>query len=649
MGINHVLHRKSKAWEVVPQELRILSKMAVPLTPETEGGGMSKVYEIVRERVHQALNLREGDFEIENLPEKVDLLCRGIEKKARRNEFRQKLFAKGKLVDVPKDRMAMAFGPHGNRVASLPEKILFEDGPEAARTVALFGIGRKMGLDVLKVIREIRNEFVTVQDCETGLFVDVNGVQKSVLDFLEEDEWIKVMIKNMKQTGDLSDEQIRDNVVRTDHDLEIFQRALRVRPLNDAMNGELLRYFSQSKQYGIRTTLRRFSDDISRAKKRGSIVKNYVFSKFGAEEQVTFSETTAKVSNLPRRAGHPQCGWPKAQEIIRAAFEEYGGTDFVLAETNMYRVDIDLPDQEIERILDQNDTVVSEMSHRFIGRLPERLKHRFGNEMKGLMWRKILEHHHDFPVIKKADSSSLFSLSGARLMKDLTRHLWEWFRGMPYSWPPNQDYDQIVRGFVSDGDFDTVLKLVSDLMLEYQKNDGIDTDDEKMRFENLPYVNYTFQQRFGVVKEGEKEVANLSLIDLRDSDNWHYFQEFPDLSKKLLVFFVLAYRLYNETGYLLDLRPDDDVFRKMLLFGVYGFETDNVRVLLKINKFGQPETVIKLLDNKDQFKRWIKEKEGAAGPGLAKTGLGLAPLLAKPALLRAIGKCVGNIWEAEQE
>jgi len=371
-----------------------------------------------------------------------------------------------------------------------------------------------------------------------------------------------------------------------------------------------------------------------------------------------------KLRELPRRSGHPRCGWKEAQRIITQAFNKHGHSDFTLRESNFYATSHEASEYQgmleqfdsekaleikLEDILEGNQNTLRIIVEKFFEKACEMhygsfFSTIFPREDIKHMFEEILERYHSFPEIERTKTAKMLSFEGLKLLFEIGRHVIGIRMRMPYQLPKNENYREIVEKYRRGHNQEIILTVVREVMSEYSAENGFQEGDFHYEYEPIPKVNYTFQEKFGVTEEGETVIANLGIDDLRQEENWHYLAEFHDLAKKLLIFGVLGYRLYNETGVLLDLRPEKNVLTNLLLNGEYGFSTGNVRILLKINKYGEKETVVKILDNKDQFQA---SRKGRKYPGLAKTGFGMAGWIGKQAWERFIGKCVDAIWKNE--
>lgn len=624
--------KKEGDTEIVPRQLRCLFQALDYLDKETGGGGLSEVYEVIRDKLQQVLNLTEVELARPVVGEKFEALCGLIVKKARPEVFKQELFVHGKAEEVSKGRMAMTFGPEGNIVKSVPEKAR-GDATEAVRIIPVFGKGRKLGLDVFRLMQEIRNDLLPLNDfCEDAMLT-IDGEHLTAWELLKGDGAIAAMIEKMRRMKNSKNGEplipktaFSENMIQNDGDLTIFQEALRKEPLTSEMEKNLKQYFLHRKQWSIYTTFRKVLDELK---------------------------------GIKGRPGHPKCGWQEAKRIIQEAFQKYFNEDFLLDETNIYTGCNDLSDKDIAHIIEANDRVIELLAEKIWCRLPEDLSRKYNRDVLEKIWERVLEHYHSFPKIEPAKGRML-GRRGLTLATKILYHFIGYRMRQVYQLPANEDYEELIREWVSVEHEELMVKIFGEVLQDYRREGGVrdyekcgnkaqGTDSYLYLYEVPERVNYTFQERFGILKPGEREEANLSIGDLRDPKNWHYFDEFPDLSKKLLIFGVLAYRFFSDTGYLLDLRPDEHVMGKMLLLGVYGFDTGNVRVQLKIMPDGRRVAVVKILDNKDQFKQHRDGIDEQGKPGAAKEAFGLTGKIGKQALERVIGKCVGNIWDLEQK
>ncbi len=590
----------------LPEEYRKLSETLVPLNDETGGGGLNEVYYIDFDKLLEKFEVGQDDLSDPLTREKINLLLDLVVKPARLEYFVQHLWSEKMLSYVSKERMAATFGPIGNEIVSSPRKAKL-DAKEAAQLIPILGKGPKYSIDVFRTIKEIRSKISSVTDLTTDRFLTFyNGREYSLIELLSKNKWLKKMIREMKARKVLSEKDLPKNSIDNESDLEFFQTALRHEPLTPEMEMNFKKFFEASRSYGTRAILRK----------------------------------------LKHWHHHPICGFEKAKKVILGCFEEFGEEDFLLKENNYYGLAKECSEDEFKEIFETNERVVQLFTNRLLEKIPANIFHR--PEIESL-WRAILSYYHDFPRYEVEKNMSLLSCAMLKTLFRFFYHFIGHIMGAVYHPKPNNDFEMTVKDDKRAVTNEKIFPIVMELMKEYSGNLGIYDGEDLLSYERFPTVNYTFQERAGTIKTGETLIARLSLADLRNERNWHFFEEFPDLAKKLLVFAVLVYRYFSDTGYLIDLRPEKQVMSKLLFLGVYGYETDNVMILLKKNQKGAKEVVIKLIDNKDQFKKVITPYDVMNPPGLAKTAFDLADDIGGSALLRFIGKLVQIVLHNEGE
>ncbi|MBM4371840.1 MAG: hypothetical protein FJ098_09310, partial [Deltaproteobacteria bacterium] len=118
-------------------------------------------------------------------------------------------------------------------------------------------------------------------------------------------------------------------------------------------------------------------------------------------------------------------------------------------------------------------------------------------------------------------------------------------------------------------------------------------------------------------------------------------------AEKLLVYFVLAYRYYVDTGFVVDLRPRN-AGRDLFLYGIWGYLTENLLVVLWKDPGGVRRADVRFVDNRDQFKEFRRDQDRTSPVGLARTAVRLTNQVTEPSLRRSIGIFADQVRRAGQ-
>ena len=117
----------------------------------------------------------------------------------------------------------------------------------------------------------------------------------------------------------------------------------------------------------------------------------------------------------------------------------------------------------------------------------------------------------------------------------------------------------------------------------------------------------------------------------------------PELAEKLVVFFVLVYRFFLDTSFILDLRPKH-AGRDIFLYGIWGYLTENMLLIQREEKID-----VKFIDNRDNFKHYEPDTDSRNPVGFAKHGWRLGQPIIEPAFQRSIGIFVQKVHDQLQE
>ena len=166
-------------------------------------------------------------------------------------------------------------------------------------------------------------------------------------------------------------------------------------------------------------------------------------------------------------------------------------------------------------------------------------------------------------------------------------------------------------------------------------------------FKRIDQTFYSFQEKAQYSVQSIGSVHDLlTMEDLLTFRGQAVLDSHPALSRKLVVFFVLAYRYFHDSGHAPDFRPDDaglDLFVR----GIWGYKTRNVLITIGKDKKGRPIEQIRFVDNKDQFKQYRRFEDSERPLGLIKHGIRLVEPVVRPAMERSIGMYVQKVADQE--
>ena len=344
-----------------------------------------------------------------------------------------------------------------------------------------------------------------------------------------------------------------------------------------------------------------------------------------------------------RGSRHPEFGWRTARELILDAFNRWGGECFLLPEITYYAPDLRISQENLAQRRRHNEEVVISLARVLAARLSRSIRHRLTDqEVETLTW-DLLEFHHDYPVYSVEPYQGVLSVSTVRMLARFGAGLVSVFSGMSVPDRKNTDLNLLLERPVLAASLIKELKprevkkfliALAATLTRYERGGAPGVPG---RFERIVRTFYTFQERadYHVSRQGSVD-RTISLEELWEEENVHLLDELPELAEKLLVYFVMAYRYYVDTGFLADLRPRN-AGRDVFIYGIWGYLTDNILLVLGKDPDGARTVEVRYVDNRDQFKEYRRQEDRDVPVGLARTALRLTSQVSEPSLRRSIG------------
>jgi len=587
--------------------LRGLMSASEHLDPNSKGGAHTEVFKFDKTRLEQMLEewIRIGGKdpsgrrgEIERFAE--DLSSRYLLKRGNIKHFVMKLGGKEESV-IDRGDLSDIFGSVGYNLLPSFDKTV-QDATEASREFPYFSYGSPSSQfapsipDVVQAFVSGRIHSLPNGD-EAGVFL-VHTVEArrdlTVYEILQEDPYFKNAPSDFKE-------------------LVILQANIRKNPIDRAVEERLRNFFSSPITVGVRDTIRWF---------------------IGSR--------------------HPAISWEDAREIILDCFEKHGEENFLVPEMNFYAPSTHHSKEELQDIAQINAQVTITFTKHVNRKLPLAVSGKIGHRLLECISEQVLRYHHDYPIYDIDPVSGYINRTTAKL---LSRLAMGWvFHMMKITFPNRTNIDvatalyrrgllESLRTVLSEKELEITLKTIQESLFTYMIHGGMVLPDKNRRmFRQTLNTFYSFQWRADHVYPDEKLLHKVSLEDLAKPEHVYLFREFPDLSEKLIVFFVLVLRFYLDTDFIPDLRPDEAGVNIFIL-GIWGAITENVIILITEDENGEERIRIQFIDNKDHFKAYRREVDREQPLGLAKHALRIVGPVVEPAMLRAIGSFVQTTWE----
>ena len=517
-----------------------------------------------------------------------EIADRFLLKRGKIREFHMQLLGAGENT-VPRSTISYTFGPVGYTLHPSLEKTRI-DVADAVRQIPYWGAGHRdaqLAPDLLEVLlRTAQGEDRRLAPSRGDPFlIDLDNARasESIYGIAARDPYFREPCASWRS-------------------LHTIQQGIRRTPLSREMEERLRRFFDAPITVGWRDLLR-----------------------------------------YAKGSRHPELGWGAARELISDVFHRWGEECFLLPEVSYYAPDLEMPDEELALRRRQNTEVAASLARVLSGRLPRSVRHRLTEEDLLVMTWDLLAFHHDYPVYRIEPYHGVLSVSMARMLARASVSTVSALSGIGIPERRNLDMSLLLERPI------LAAKLLADLkprearklvgafeatLAQYRRRGAPGVPG---RFERISRTFYTFQERadFHAARCGDVE-ATLTLEELWEPENVHLLEEVPELAEKLLVFFVLAYRYYVDTGFFPDLRPRN-AGRDIFIYGIWGYLTDNLLVMIVRRPDGARSAEVRYVDNRDQFKEYRRHEDREVPVGLAKTALRVTAHVAEPSMRRSIG------------
>jgi len=493
---------------------------------------------------------------------------------------------------IPRQFLCEAFGPGGYNLAPTPAKVM-TDVREAARQIPYMGFGprqEQLAPDILGDIGRCvdgRRPANSIDGTYLVQETDLGTTRLTIREILKDDPFFKSPIDSFD-------------------DLRRFQEYLRAQPIDAASEKDLGDFFNSPMTVGVRDVVRFMGG-----------------------------------------SRHPTLGWDKARKVIEGAFERFGYESFLPPEFNYYTSSLEYPPEYIEEVRKSNEVATRLFVHMLRDGLPADMFVGMTDDDIEAIAAAILTIHFDYPEFEVDPHTGVISTATARLIGRLAG--WTLAHLVELRVPDRRNpiTGNTIRKAAVLADFvnrldrferEAFMVATNKLLWKIAVLGGVpDQDMTPHQFIRINRTFFSFQElaQYPMKRRGTLETA-VTLEDINGPAGERILQAHPELAPKLLVFFVLAHRYHAETGYIPDLRPDD-VGGDLLVRGVYGYSTRNVMVSLGTDKHGRPDSVVRFIDNRDQFKQYRRWEDKDRPLGFVKYGMRLLSPVAKPGLERAIG------------
>lgn len=500
------------------------------------------------------------------------------------------------------DRQGLAEGTGAMGVQFFPTRhSAMRSAFESAREVAYFGYGTIKDQTFECPIARISSQISGIKDGrekQHAILRDMRGAfatNKTICDVLERDKYFHAPVTN-------------------EASLAAFQKQLRQSAIDNAVIEKCSEFFNRRATVGIRDTLRWL---------------------LGAR--------------------HPWFDWAHAKMLMEQAFEKHGKTNFNTPQIVYYAYDPEIADADIDAAENHNEDVVRAFASNLINRLRQNsddVATKIESNIRTIA-RWILDIHHDYPdfdmeAAGNSGPSMHIDFLGHSIQNTVNQEILgqngELRRN--FNFPAHFDALELTEsllGTLDDAGRETFFAAVKECVAEYDRIGGIPVNGQHLEYKRIPCVLFVIQDlATAKPRDNERLLDTFDLSKMTELEHASYMRAYPEISEKLVVFFVLTLRHMIDTEHVPDLRPRNFI-KDFMLLGLWGTRTPNILVNLYVDAAQDNKDLAKSLSRceirfvgMEQVETHPLEhiREGSKALRLAVAHF--APLI-EPSILRNIG------------
>lgn len=334
-----------------------------------------------------------------------------------------------------------------------------------------------------------------------------------------------------------------------------FQKELRQKPIQGALEEKLKTFYNRRATIGIRDTIR---------------------------------------WSLGSR--HPWFGYKRAQELIAEAFTTHKNDNFNTAQVVYYVYDPSIDEADIASANDTNTRVTKAFALAFEQALTKddpKLAQKLAPTLEELSaW--VLDIHHDYPDFDLESQGKLGAKTHIEFLgHSIQNKVHEGILGESAQRRRNcnirahfeaQGINKKYLSKLSNEENENFFATLADVLRNYNQNGGILGINGLELYKRIPTLLFILQN-LGKPNPAPNErlLDAFDLSRMTELEHASYMRAFPEISEKLVVFSTLTLRHMVDTEHVPDLRPRDFA-RDFLVLGLWGTRTPNIRINLYVDK-----------------------------------------------------------------
>ncbi|MBI5152280.1 hypothetical protein HZA39_01995 [Candidatus Peregrinibacteria bacterium] len=352
------------------------------------------------------------------------------------------------------------------------------------------------------------------------------------------------------------------------------------------------------------------------------------------------------IRRLVGHGRHTELNYEQAAKIIKELCDKYKTETFLLPEQTTFGYDPRVSSEEWKKIIANNNAAVEYFSKYLHSLLSGTLEEIFSDQkiLHGFSYA-VVEHWHQVPDYEVDPATSVLSTAMLKLLMKAAYYY--------FLWPePNKNKDfnkheKLQYFFFKEFNQEEQAVLRSAMTIALYHYEFSVRSAKCPRFRRFERTQMKTQDKMNYDKGNQVVEGSISIKELITARR-DLLKKYPELGEKLVVYFYQLYKMYRETSYVLDMRPEN-VLKNVFLLGEWALLTENIQVTIFKDKQGELYSKVVNIDPEDNFRIAPEdEKDRDPNEGLATYGLNLAGPVAVRSLKKALARMIDEVALAQR-
>ncbi|HBB02551.1 MAG: hypothetical protein US89_C0017G0018 [Candidatus Peregrinibacteria bacterium GW2011_GWF2_38_29] len=345
---------------------------------------------------------------------------------------------------------------------------------------------------------------------------------------------------------------------------------------------------------------------------------------------------------------HTTLIYEEAEKIIKRLTAKYKDHSFLAAEQTTYGYDPRVSAEEWGKIAEGNEEAVSCFEHDFtrvMRDMPDYIRAIFDDpKIAHEFCYMAMEHWHQSPDYPVDQTDTVMSLTMVKLLLKAAYYFYILDSKTPYTPQRSTKFsdEEGLKRFFEKFKEEDLLEMSKRMNLMLRLHDQCAKQGKRPKFQRFEKTSTKMQERLDY-NGGDKKILGPMPISELMTKNKKLLKDYRGISEQLLVYFYQLYKMFKQTGYILDQRPDN-VAEGVFIFGDWALQAENIQIVIFEDKDGNAYPKVVNIDPEDHFRKLPKETDKKdPREGLGTSGLSVADLIAEASAHRSIGFAIDNV------